>query len=87
MEVKAQALQVDIPGESRIILRSLELKLKGKSQVILDIRVGEIIDIPCLCRIAESVKKHDPGRRLPVYISHKPVTVHSVPVQVDHHLY
>ncbi len=58
MHIVSVSLQIDSAGQTRVILRSLQLHLKRKCQICLLILIPEIIDISCLARAAESVKEH-----------------------------
>ena len=88
MEVIAVCPQIDVPHEPRIPALGGELHLEGKGKVILYVRIVEIINIPVRPRTAQAVKIHDLRGWLPVDLRHQMGSLrHSIPVQVDGHLY
>ena len=58
MHIVAVALQIDPAGQSRVILRRLQLHLKRKRQIGLLILIAEVVNISRLAGPAQTVKEH-----------------------------
>ena len=87
MHIVSVSLQIDSAGQTRVILRSLQLHLKRKCQICLLILIPEIIDISCLARAAESVKEHKFSGGSALQFRHQSgVLRHFISVQIYHHL-
>ena len=71
MHIVAVALQIDPAGQSRVILRRLQLHLKRKRQIGLLVLVGQVVNISRLAGPAQTVKEHKSCRGSPLNIRHQ----------------
>ena len=88
MHIVAIAFKIDLPGQSGVILRRLQLHLEGKRKIVLQIFIVEIGNVSGLLCSGQSIKEHKTRRRSPVEIHDQSGLLrHLVPVQVNHDLY
>ena len=59
MQIVAKTLKINMSGEPRIIFLCFDLKLKGKRQILFNIRIRQIVNVSVSRSPAQPVKKHD----------------------------
>ena len=73
-------------GEPRIIFLCFDLKLKGKRQILFNIRIRQIVNVSVSRSPAQPVKKHDLRYLFAIDLRDQLLPIQPIPVQVDHHL-
>ena len=84
MQTVPVSLQINMSGITRIPGLTGQLHLKGKRQILLNIWVCQIRDVPIGPGSAQPVKKHDLCRRLSGDLRNQMGRIrHTIPMQID----
>ena len=86
MKIIPKTRKVNSPIQIRVILLCLILQLERKRQVILDIRIRQIVNRTVVHRVAQPVVTHNLGRGFSIDLCHQmPIFRDSIPVQINNY--